>query len=153
MLEVNKERPSDFPTATTCPGSKTSPATAARDTHLCSRVRWLGQLRLSGTIPTLTPSASVLPSHPGKANQCFQEKVDNGTGEEWNLKHSHSLQGLLFFCIFSISFHLSLMQQTQLSGPVDLPQVILPFLYLLILPSPPLPSPPQGKVLIYQIKG
>lgn len=67
-LKVDKKRSSDLPTATTCPGSTTSPATAAHNTHLCSTAGWLGQPRLSGTHWHQVPVPS---QSPGKANQDF----------------------------------------------------------------------------------
>lgn len=59
------------------------PALAAKplyNTHLCSTVWWLGQPRLSGTIPTPTLNASVLPSHPRKANSTSRRKQRRAWG-------------------------------------------------------------------------
>lgn len=131
-LKVNKKRSSDFPTATICPGSKTSPATAAHNTHLYSTVWWLQQPRLSGTIPTLTSSASVPPVTLAKQTSTSRRRqtrawVRNGS---WSTLTVYSI----FLNPLSISFHLTLMQQTQLPGPIDLS-------HLPLFINPPFSSP------------
>lgn len=106
MLKVNvKTRSSKLPkcltTATICSESETSPDTASHKIHLCApqfddqdtpgaATEW------DNTSHYLIPDCRCpLPNHPSKAHQCMQEKVEKGMGEEWKLKHSHSLQAHL----------------------------------------------------------